>query len=203
MKPLAALFALTALAALPAAAPVAATAQATAQPAPAAGIQISNDADDDIPTSAPKDDYRFVAWCYGALDEYLRVYEQVKPDLKDIDKQFGTPVVEAEPYSADIAEDRKALKRFSLAIQAAQKISTRPIADDGAAAAGAGRAIWTQVEGEPHRRLADAWLFWGVPDRCDRVAKRLKLRAAQHDQTLALYSPAPDAPAPAQDAAKP
>ncbi|MDR3506375.1 MAG: hypothetical protein P4L64_00595 [Caulobacteraceae bacterium] len=153
--------------------------------------------EDDVPASAPKDDYRFVGWCYGVLDEYLRIYEIVKPDLKDIDKLFGTPVVEAEPYASDIAEDRKALKRFASAIEAAEKASAKPIAPEGAAAIQSGRKMWAAARLEPHRRMADAWLFWGLPARCDRVAKSLKTRATLMGQAFAVDAPVVEPPAPA------
>ena len=200
---LAALLALSVLAAQPASAdasaPVA-TAPKEASPAAAApaaapaSIQIQDDDNDGIPENAPKDDYRFVAWCYGAVDEYLQIYEVVKPDLKAIDKMFGTPVVEAEPYHEDIAEDRKALKRFAAAIEAAEKASPRPIAPDGAAAMDSGRHIWAAARLEPHRRLADAWLFWGVPAKCDKVAKTLKVRATLMGQAFAVEAPKVDGP---------
>lgn len=198
--------ALTLLAAQPGAA---APAPAPSDSAPAT-ITAQTDEDDGIPTTAPKDDYRFVAWCYGALDEYLQIYEVVKPDLKEIDKLFGTPVVEAEPYSADIAEDRKALKRFAGAIEAAEKASVHPISQQGAEAMESGRHIWAAAKMEPHRKLADAWLFWGVPAKCDRVAKTLKTRATLLGQAFAVEAPKVDAapgagpapaPAPTQAAA--
>ncbi len=202
--PLAALLALSVLAAQPAqsapdpsapmaTAPAAAPAD-TASSGPAS-IKVADEDDDGIPQNAPKDDYRFVAWCYGALDEYLQIYDIVKPDLKAIDKMFGTPVVEAEPYHDDIAEDRKALKRFGAAIEAAEKASARPIATEGAAAMDSGRHIWAAAKLEPTRRLADAWLFWGVPVRCDRVAKSLKVRATLLGQAFAVEAPKIDSAA--------
>ncbi len=201
MTPIAALLALSVLAAQPAVAPPADAQAAAPAAAPAADAADDDEDDNDIPATAPKDDYGFVSWCYGALDEYLHIYDEVKPDLKAIDKQFGTPVVEAEPYSADIAEDRKALKRYSAAIETAERASLRPIADQGAADISAGRAMWSAAEAAPRRRLADAWLFWGVPVRCDTVAKRLKSRAALLGQALAVG--APDVDAPAKPADKP
>ena len=171
---------------------------AKAQPAQ---IKIAGDDDDGVPPTAPKDDYRFVAWCYGALDDYLQIYDRVKPDLKAIDKMFGSPVKEAEPYQDDVAEDRKALKRFAAAIEAAEKASPRPIGPEGAAAMQSGRDIWSAAKLEPSRKLADAWLFWGLPNRCDVVAKQLKVRATLMGQAFAIEAPKVDAPAPQADPA--
>ena len=150
---------------------------------------------DDIPPGAPKDDYGLVAWCYGALGEYLSIYDDIKPDLKAIDKMFGTPVVEAEPYHEDMAEARKAEKRFAAAMEAAEKASPQPIAQHGAESMEKGRAIWSVVQMKTRRNLVDAWLFWGVPERCETTSKALKTRATLLGQAMAVDAPAVDAPA--------
>src|SRR5215470_9500184 len=100
---------------------------ATAAPPP-------DDGGEPLPPSAPSDSYELSAWCYGALDEYLTVYERVKPDLKAIDKMFGTQVVEAEPYESDMAAARDELKMIGESVTAAEKASPRPIAPSGVAA---------------------------------------------------------------------
>jgi hypothetical protein len=150
---------------------------ATAPPSPAAGASAAAAAGstetEDVPAGAPTDDYGFVSWCYGALDEYLAIYPRVLPDLKDIDKTFGSPVQEDVPYAKDVALEHKALDRFAAAMQAAQKASTQQITDQGQADVAQGRGIWANVEAMPSRKLADAWLFWGVPVRCETTAKSL------------------------------
>jgi hypothetical protein len=164
-------------------APVAATApQARAKHGPhaVAAAVADSEADDDegdIPAGAPTDDYGFTAWCYGALGEYLSIYDTVVPDLKDIDKMFGTSVQEDMPYSADVAAERVALKRFGAALTIAERSSARPIATDGVAAIQSGRGIWAAAKLQPHRKLADAWLFWGIPKRCETAAKALRSHA--------------------------
>ena len=161
---LVALMALSILAAEPAMEPP------PANPDPAASAQET----EDIPPGAPTDDYGFVSWCYGATDEYLTIYTKVLPDLKDIDKTFGSPVKEEVPYAADVAAEHKALKRFGDAIAAAEKATPDPInSTEGQAAIAKGRSIWSVAETLPERKLADAWLFWGIPVRCERTAKSL------------------------------
>jgi len=192
----AALIALSLLAAEPAAQPPAASPAAHAAPqtgphAVAAAVSESADADadaGDIPPGAPTDDYGFVAWCYGALGEYLTIYDQVVPDLKDIDRLFGTSVQEDMPYTADVAAERVALKRFGAALDAAERVSPTPIATDGAADIQAGRGIWAAAKLQTRRKLADAWLFWGIPKRCETTARALKARSA-HGQAAALPGP--------------
>jgi hypothetical protein len=161
---LVALMALSILAAEPATEPP------PANPDPAAASQET----EDIPPGAPTDDYGFVNWCYGATDEYLTIYTKVLPDLKDIDKTFGSPVKEAVPYAADVAAEHLALKRFAVAIATAEKATPDPInSTEGQGAIAKGRSIWSVAETLPNRKLADAWLFWGIPVRCERTAKSL------------------------------
>jgi hypothetical protein len=194
---------LLALALLAAPAPAPSDAVVTTAPppahAPAAKIETVPAAagPDDIPPGAPTDSYGLVAWCYGALGEYLTIYDDIKPDLKAIDKMFGTPVVEAEPYQADMAAARLAEKRFAAAMEAAEKASPKPIAPYGAAAIAKGRSIWSVVQMKTRRNLVDAWLFWGVPDRCETTAKALKIRSSLLGQALAVSAPPPPTPAPA------
>jgi len=133
---------------------------------------------EDVPPGAPSDDYGFVGWCYGATDEYLSIYPKIVPDLKEIDKLFGSPVRETEPYATDVAAEHKAAKRFADAMAAAEKANPT-LHDQGQANIAAGRAIWSQAEALPERKLADAWLFWGIPVRCETTAKRLHAHPQQ------------------------
>lgn len=188
---LAALLALSVLAAEPATQP-------PNTDAPVAAAPVAADSED-VPRDAPTDNYGFVGWCYGALDEYLNIYVKVLPDLKDIDKMFGTPVKESAPYAEDVALEHKALKRFAAAMQAAEKASPQPISDQGQSAIAQGRLIWSVAEGQPSRKLADAWLFWGVPVRCETTAKALSAHPTQLGQAMAAQA----APAADQGAAQP
>jgi hypothetical protein len=196
--PLATLIALSLVAAEPVDASAAPPPRPAVAAAPAAAPKKpADDGDwDEIPTNAPRDDYGLVAWCYGALDEYLSLYDVVKPDLKAIDKLFGSPVQESEPYAEDIAGERQALKRFAAAMEAAERASPQAIAGHGVAAMDKGRSIWSAAKQLPRRKMADAWLFWGVPKRCETTAKSLKASATLLGQAMAIGAPAVD-PAPA------
>lgn len=149
-----------------------------------------------LPATAPTDDYELSAWCYGALDEYLAVYETVKPDLRDIDRMWGSSVKnEREPYADDMAAARKERRVLAGAVEAAEKASPAPIAPHGIAAIHRGRAIWSLAEGKTHRELARAWLSWGLPDKCDSTARNLTANAAVLGAALKYNTPAPEAPA--------
>ncbi|HWA60439.1 MAG TPA: hypothetical protein VG939_03650, partial [Caulobacteraceae bacterium] len=152
-----------------------------------------------LPPGAPQDEYLLAGWCYGALAEYLEIYDQVKPDLVAIDKEFGSPVKEDEPYQSDVAALRAELKIFAGAIEAAEKASAQPIAPQGAQAIRAGQSIWQSAETKTRRELARAWLSWGLPDRCDTNARALHAKASILGKALTYNagasSPAPAAPA--------
>lgn len=148
-----------------------------------------------LPPGAPTGDYPLTAWCYGALSEYLLIYEQVKPDLIAIDKTYGSSVKnEKEPYAADMAAARKEVKMLSDAVEAAEKASPTAISQVGGAAVMQGRAIWRPAETQSRRALARAWLTWALPDRCDQVARGLGTKSSLLGQAL-KYNAEPAAPA--------
>ena len=172
-------------------------AQAPAE-APAAG-QPGADPGERLPSNAPSEPYELAAWCFGALDEYLDIYDKVKPDLRAIDKMWGTSQKgEIEPYHDEIVADRAELKMISGAVEAAEKASPTPISARGVEAIKTGRAVWAPVELKTSRELARAWLSWGLPDKCDTNARSLASNAAVLGQALKYNAPA-DQPAPAPE----
>ncbi|MBS0408893.1 MAG: hypothetical protein JSR86_03180 [Proteobacteria bacterium] len=157
-----------------------------------------------LPPGAPSDPYQLTGWCYGALAEYLEIYDVVKPDLVAIDKMFGSPVKEAEPYQSDVAAYRDELKIFAQAIEATEKASPQVISGQGAQAIRSGQGIWRQAELRSRRELARAWLSWGMPDQCDTNAKALLAKSTVLGKALSFNngaasqsavhsSPTPDA----------
>lgn len=157
-----------------------------------------------LPPGAPADPYELAAWCYGAMGEYLAVYDRVKPEIRAIDKLFGSSVTnESEPYHSDVAAARSELKVLAGAVEAAEKASPQPISERGAQAVKTGRMIWSPAEQGTKRELARAWMSWALPDRCDSNARELAARSALLGQVLKYNAPsATDAPAdpPAKEA---
>ena len=152
-----------------------------------------------LPSSAPTQPYELAAWCYGAMSEYLDVYDQVKPDLRDIDKLFGSSVKnEKEPYASDIAAAREELKVLANAVEGAEKASAQVIAPRGVQAVKMGRSIWTPAEERTRRELARAWLSWALPDRCDANAHELAARSALLGKALKYNNPSATDPVPPQ-----
>lgn len=175
-----------------------------AGPSHAGEIQVG-DQGEPLPAGAPAQPYELAGWCYGAMAEYLTIYEQVKPDLRDIDRLFGSSVKnEAEPYHDDIAAAHQELKVLGGAIEAAEKASPQVIAPRGVEAIKMGRAIWAPAEGHTRRELARAWLSWALPDRCDSNARELAAKSALLGQVLKYNAPsATDGQAPAESAPPP
>jgi hypothetical protein len=136
-----------------------------------------DDGGEPLPPGAPTDPYELSAWCYGALGEYLAIYDKVKPDLRDIDRMFGEPVKESEPYQSDMAAARAELKIIGASVTNAEKASDQPISELGVAAIKRGRDIWSVAETKTSRELARAWLTWALPDRCDTNARELTARS--------------------------
>ena len=180
-----------------------ATAQTPAPDAtpPAGSMPAPADPGEPLPPGAPTQPYELSAWCYGALGEYLDIYDRVKPDLRAIDKMFGSSVKnEKEPYADDIAAARVELKVLAGAVTAAEKASPSPIQQQGGEAVKTGRAIWAPAEGKSGRELARAWLTWGLPDKCDSNARQLAASSAVLGQAL-KYNAGDETPAPATSAA--
>ena len=143
------------------------------------------------------------------MNEYLDIYERVKPDLKAIDKMFGSSEPnEPQPYSSDMAAAHDELKVLANAVTAAEKASPNAIAPQGAEAIKLGRSIWALAEAKTNRELARAWLSWALPDRCDTTAPPLTEKSALLGRALKYNTPSPtpsDAPAaaPAEPASPP
>ena len=138
-----------------------------------------------LPAGAPTAPYALTAWCYGALSEYLDIYQQVIPDLRDMDRMFGTSVKhEAQPYAQDIAAAGDELKVLAGAVSAAEQASPTAIAPDGVAAIKLGRSVWAPVKSKTTRELARAWMTWALPDKCDATARDLASRSALLGQAM-------------------
>jgi hypothetical protein len=154
-----------------------------------------------LPSNAPNEPYELSAWCYGAMSEYLEIYDRVKPDIRDIDKLFGSSVKnEKEPYQEDIAAARQELKVLAGAVEAAEKASSQVISPRGREAVKAGRSIWSPAEQGTHREQARAWLSWALPDRCDANARELAAKSALLGQVLKYNAPSATEAPPAEPA---
>jgi GNAT superfamily N-acetyltransferase len=171
---------------------------AAAAPAPAAPAAATEER---WPTGAPREDYQFVAWCYGALRGYLDMHDEVMPEVTRIEKQFRKPGTRLEDdlkVYADMQKDGQAkLKLFQSAITAAEKASVRPINAVGGEAVKQGRSVWNAGPEVTKARKAQEWMSWALPARCETTAAALEQRATLAAATLRGSEPeAPAAEAP-------
>src|SRR6185312_3514140 len=158
------------------------------------------------PAGAPHDDYPFVAWCYGSLRAYLDLHDQVMPEVTRIESTYRPPgrkLSDDLKVYADMQKDGKAqLKVFQAALTAAEKASLRPINTLGAAAVQQGRNVWQVGPGVTPARLAQEWMSWALPARCETTAKSLEARATLMGATFKVNAEpeAPPAEAPSAEA---
>ncbi|MFZ4607980.1 MAG: hypothetical protein ACOYM5_17175 [Caulobacter sp.] len=167
--------------------------------------------------SAPTDDYGYVGWCYGAMSAYVELYDRAMPEVIRIERAWPTPSTEeniTKIYPAQRDEAKKNLVLFARAMQAAEKASPSVIQPQGADAIRRGRNVWTGATSVPKAQLAQFWMSWSPPAKCEETAKALEARSLLFGQALtynnkaAAPAPAPEtpvveqpAPAPAADAA--
>ena len=152
-------------------------------------------AEDRIPNGAPRDDYPFVAWCYGALRGYLDMKAEVMPEVTRIENQFrkpGTRLADDLKVYDDMERDGKVqLRTFQGALTAAEKASVRPINAVGAQAVRQGRQTWSAGPSVTKARKAQEWMSWALPARCDTVAASLEARSRLMGATLRMNAEAP------------
>jgi hypothetical protein len=198
----AALFALLVLAQAPLDGPVrTAPVVPAARPAPApAPVQSRPSA------QPPTDDYGYVAWCFGAVETYLSLYDRVMPEVTRIERAFPSPRGAAEDlkvYPMVRDQARKDLATFREAIIATEKASPRPISTYGATAMRAGRAVWTGADRATPAQLAREWMGWTPPAKCEQTAKALSVKSTVLGQALVFNAPSTPEPSAVPPAPEP
>ncbi len=137
--------------------------------------------EDRFPAGAPHDDYQFVAWCYGNLRAYLDLHDQVMPEVTRIESTFRPPnrklSDDLKVYDDMQKEGRAQLKQFQAALTAAERASLKPINTVGAAAVSKGADVWRVTPDVTPARLAQAWMSWDLPARCEVTSKNLQAKA--------------------------
>ena len=150
-------------------------------------------AEDRLPNGAPKEDYPFVAWCYGALRGWLDLHDEVMPEVTRIESQFRKPGTSLADDLKVYADMQKAgavqLKSFQAALTAAEKASVRPINVAGGQAVRQGRMIWVTGTDVSKARKAQEWMSWALPARCERVATQLETRSKLMGASLRANQP--------------
>ena len=136
-----------------------------------------------LPAGAPEDDYGFMGWCYGALSGHVELYETVLPEVKRIETAFPAPGETIEKVMAGYAEQhsrgKTMLVRYGKALDAeAARGGAGGVSREDAIAKG--HEIWTGSDKADPRTLAQLWMSWGLPGRCDTTARRLTAAKRAH-----------------------
>jgi hypothetical protein len=129
------------------------------------------------------------------------------PEVTRIESSFrdpGSKLADDLKVYADLQKQGRAdLKKFQAALTAAEKASPRPINTIGAEAVKKGRGIWNAGPDVSKARIAQEWMSWTLPARCQSTAQSLETRArllspalkANVDEEPAAAKPAEAPPA--------
>lgn len=179
-------------------------AQPAPEPAPAEAAAPATPVEDALPTGAPREDYPFVAWCYGALRGYLDLHDEVMPEVTRIETTFRKPGVKVaddlKVYADQQKQGRQDLVRFQRALTAAEKASLRPINTLGGEAVRKGRSVWNAGPEVTKAQKAQMWMSWTLPARCDTTATNLEQTSLLAGAALKVNAE-PEAAAAAPEAA--
>lgn len=138
----------------------------------------------------PADDYGYVAWCRGMLGQYIDLHSAVLPEVTRIETAYRAPgsslAADLKVYADLQTAARRHRLKLDLALGAAEATGQAD-ASARAAAIARGRAAWPTLEAVGARTLAQAWMSWTLPAKCDKIADRLQARAA----TFARSAPPP------------
>lgn len=128
--------------------------------------------EDPFPAGAPTDDYGFLGWCYGALSGHVDLYGQVLPEVRRIEGEFPTPDTPLDKAMAEY-ESQHALGEKLLAGYAGALDRHKPGRVSRAQAVAMGREVWKGASTAEPRVLAQTWMSWALPARCQATAKKL------------------------------
>ncbi len=168
-------------------------------PAAEAPAAVPAEAEYPIPPGAPDDDYGLVAWCYGALDGHMKLYDKVLPEVTRIESEIakipGAPAADMQAYKDQRSAGKDTLKQFRKSMEAAEKASTKPISTYGADQLKRGAGVWFTISDSKDKKyLAREWMSWGLPGRCLPTAEKLQARSDLFGRAL-TYNVKPAAPA--------
>jgi hypothetical protein len=132
--------------------------------------------EDPFPSGAPTDDYGFMGWCYGALAGHLALYDKVLPQVRRIEGEFpdaDTPLDKVmDGYKVQHERGEKILLGYGRALDIEEATGKTRGAERSAVVAN-GREAWKGSDTADQRQLAQAWMSWSLPDRCESTAARL------------------------------
>ncbi len=129
-----------------------------------------------FPSGAPADDYGLMGWCYGALSGHLNLYGQVLPEVKRIEGEFPDKDRSLDDvmkdYAAQHAAGEKILTSYAHAISV-EEAAGKTHGQKRPTVIALGRQVWNGADKADPRQMAQVWMSWGLPDRCQATAKRV------------------------------
>ena len=132
--------------------------------------------DEPFPTGAPTDEYGFMAWCYGALATHLALYDQVLPEVRRIEGEFpdaGTTLDKVmDTYKSQHEIGRKLLAHYGRALDI-EEATGKTGGIERSVAVAKGRDAWKGSDTTDPRQLAQIWMSWDLPHRCQVIAARI------------------------------
>ena len=132
--------------------------------------------EDPFPTGAPTDDYGFMGWCYGALAGHMALYDKVQPQVRRIEGEFPDASTPLDKVMADYKTQHERGEKILLQYDRALSVLEATGKSGGttrAAAVAKGREAWRGSDTAEPRQLAQLWMSWALPDRCQSTAARL------------------------------
>ena len=126
-----------------------------------------------LPAGAPKDDYGFVAWCYGVLSGHMDLAQRVQT------------VLPLDPVQQKVGQSY--LAAYDKALADAKEGSTAAGRKRAEAARSIGWKNWDKARAADKQLAADTYLAWQLPGRCEHAAIRLS-----GDKDLFRMSPTPE-----------
>jgi hypothetical protein len=143
-----------------------------AEEAPPAVVSTGDDASE-IPPGAPTDDYGLVAWCQGALNGHMALYNLVKPQLDALEAERD-PKESAELDAEQFKAGQDYLALYARAIQAADDATAGAQHARGEQLKLEGDHIWAAARGATPNTRMWSWIMWELPPRCEIAARRLE-----------------------------
>jgi hypothetical protein len=146
-------------------------------PADAAQAEAVAKGEAPFPAGAPTDDYGLVGWCYGALSGHMGLYKRAMPEVERIERAFPDPEVPVDEALKDYAvqheQGAKDLDMFKSALDAADKADPSAHAAARQASIELGLGTWQGADKADKRTLAQLWMSWALPARCETTAQKL------------------------------
>jgi hypothetical protein len=124
-----------------------------------------------FPPGAPEDDYGFVAWCYGALQGHMALFETVKPELNALPDP--DPKATAAADAAMLKAGAQYLELYTRALRAAETGNPSVVKVPAADTMKVGRSIWVKAQAADPKTRMWSWAMWTLPGKCEYAAERL------------------------------